>query len=412
MRYSQIFGKTSKAAPADADSVNAALLTRGGFISRQIAGIYNYLPLGLRVLRKIERIITEEMEATGANQILMPALSHEESWKTTGRENMDVLFKTVGHGDMPLMLNPTHEEIVTPLVQKYVFSYKDLPVAVFQIQNKFRNEARAKSGLLRGREFSMKDLYSFHTSQESLDAYYEVVKQAYHKVYSRLGIGEGTLFTYASGGAFSKYSHEFQTLSDVGEDTIYVCEKCHIAINKEIIADQSTCPECGNKDLTERKGIEVGNIFKLGTRFSDAFGFRYQSAEGKEESIPMGCYGMGPSRIMGTIVEVSNDDRGIIWPKEIAPFAVHLLTIGMDEEVTKASEKLYKELLDAKIEVLFDDRDTSAGAKLADSDLIGIPVRLVISKRTLEQGTVEMKKREEKEVIFIPIEKIQEAILS
>ncbi len=411
MRYSHLFGKTSKTAPADAESRNAELLTQGGFISKQMAGVYNYLPLGLKVLTKIQNIIREELSLIGAQEILMPAMTQEESYVTTGRNTMDVLFHMLGQGDSKLVLNPTHEEIVTPLVQRYTFSYHDLPIAVYQIQNKFRNEARAKSGLLRGREFNMKDLYSFHTSNEDLDIYYEKVQTAYSKIYQRLGIGERTLLTYASGGDFSKYSHEYQTISEIGEDTIHVCEKCQIAVNQEIIAEQATCPQCSNAELTPKKAIEVGNIFKLHQRFTTAFEFTFQDDKGEVKPIEMGCYGIGPSRIMGTLVEVFNDEKGICWPKAVAPYQVHMTVLGPDEAVFAAGEKIYQELLEKGIEVLLDDRaDVSAGAKFADADLIGIPLRIVVSKKTLAQNAVEVKKRTEKEASFVSLQEAVEKI--
>jgi prolyl-tRNA synthetase len=394
MRYSKLFGKTSKTVSADAESVNAKLLTQGGFIHQQMAGVYNYLPLGLRVLTKIQNIIREELNTSGAQEILMPALTQEENYVTTGRQGIDVLFHLEGAGGSKLVLNPTHEEIVTPLVKSYTFSYKDLPVAVYQLQNKFRNEARAKSGLLRGREFAMKDLYSFHTSTEDLEQYYQIMRKVYENIYTRLGLGEQTFYTYASGGDFTRYSHEFQTVSEVGEDTIYVCEKCRIAVNKEIRADVSNCPECGNADLVEKKAIEVGNIFKLQARFTNAFEFKYTDTEGKLQQVEMGCYGIGPSRIMGTIVELFNDEKGILWPATVAPYHIHLIQIGTDDEVKMQAEKLYQELLDKKVEVLFDDREgATAGEKFADADLIGIPIRIVISKKTLQEKSVEFKKR-------------------
>ena len=394
MKYSNLFGKTSKSVQSDADSANAKLLTQGGFVAKQMAGVYNYLPLGLRVLTKIQNIIREEMNAVGGNEILMPAMTQESSYKQTGRDKMDVLFHLQGRDKSELVLNPTHEEVVTPLAQKYVFSYRDLPMAVYQIQNKFRNEPRAKSGLLRGREFNMKDMYSFHVSKESLDEYYEKVKEAYFKVYTRLGIGDITVLTYASGGMFSKYSHEFQTFAEVGEDTIFYCEKCCVAVNKEIIDDQKgACPECGNKKLAERQAIEVGNIFKLGDKFSKPFDFVFKDSDGKDKPVEMGCYGMGPSRIMGALVEVMHDEKGIMWPKEVAPYQVHLVSLGADDSVKQEAEKLYNQLSEKCVEVLWDDRDAQAGAKLADADLIGIPTRLVISKKTLAEDSVELKER-------------------
>lgn len=391
MKYSQLFGKTSKTVVSDADSINAKLLTQAGFIQKQISGVYNYLPLGLRVLTKIQNIIREEINKIGGQEILMPVLTQAESWVTTGRDQMEVLFHLKGQNDTDLVLNPTHEEVVTPLVQKYTFSYRDLPVAVYQIQDKFRNEARAKSGLLRGREFNMKDLYSFHIDEADLNKYYEIVKNAYFEIYKSLGLGDKTVLTYASGGNFSQFSHEFQTLNDGGEDTIYLCKKCNIAVNKEIIDVQKTCPECGNDKLEAVKATEVGNIFKLRTKFSKAFNFYYSDSQGQEKIVEMGCYGIGPSRIMGAIVELFNDEKGIIWPKSITPYQVHL--IGLDG----LGEDLYQELLSKNIDVLFDDRDISAGVKFADADLIGIPIRLVISKRSQEKGGIEYKLRSEKE---------------
>jgi prolyl-tRNA synthetase len=404
MRYSNLFGKTSKSAQADADSANAKLLTQGGFVAKQMAGVYNYLPLGLRVLTKIQNIIREEMNAVGGNEILLPALTQEESYIKTGRDKMDILFRTEWEGGTKLVLNPTHEEVVTPLAQKYIFSYRDLPIAVYQIQNKFRNEPRAKSGLLRGREFNMKDMYSFHVSKEDADEYYEKVKQAYFKVYERLGIGDITVLTYASGGMFSQYSHEFQTFAEVGEDAIFYCEKCCVAVNKEIIDEQkNACPECGNKKLQERQAIEVGNIFKLGTKFSDPFGFKFKDNDGQDKTVEMACFGMGPSRLMGALAEVFHDDKGIVWPKSVAPYAVHLVSLGADENVKQEAEKLYDKMIKDKIEVLYDDRDASAGEKLADADLIGIPTRIIVSKKTLEQKSVEVKERNEPDAEMVKL---------
>jgi prolyl-tRNA synthetase len=404
MRYSQLFGKTSKSVPADADSVNARLLTQAGFISKQLSGVYNYLPLGLRVLNKIQNIIREEMNVVGGNEILMPALTQEENYVLTGRNKLDILFHLQGRDESQLVLNQSHEEVVTPLVQKFSFSYRDLPVAVYQIQNKFRNEPRAKSGLLRGREFNMKDMYSFHTGTEDLDKYYETVKGAYHKVYERLGLGEITVLAYASGGTFSKYSHEFQTFCDIGEDTIYYCSHCKIGVNKEIIDDlKGACPECGNKELEEKNAIEVGNIFKLGQRFTNAFSFTFADSEGKLQPVEMGCYGIGPSRLLGTLVEVFHDEKGIIWPEAVAPYKVHLVSLGQDDEVKKEADKLYDELCAKGTGVLYDDREMSAGAKLGDADLIGIPLRLVVSRKTLEQKSVEWKWRSHKDAEMIKL---------
>lgn len=401
MRYSLLFGKTKLEAPADADSVNARFLAQAGYIVKQMAGVYIFLPLGLRVLTKIQQIIREEMNRVGGQELLMPALTQIENYETTGRHTLDILFQMKGASEAVYVLNQSHEEVVTPLVQKYTFSYRDLPLAVYQIQNKFRNEPRAKSGILRGREFSMKDMYSFHRDETDLNAYYEKVKAAYFKIYQRLGIGDSTVLTFASGGTFSKYSHEFQTLCDIGEDTIYLCESCRVAVNKELIPEQKKCPECGNASLSVRRAIEVGNIFKLRTRFSDAFGFTYSDEKGEHQKVEMGCFGIGPSRLMGTLVEVFHDEKGILWPKSLAPYQIHLVTLGNDHAITKKAKEIYKNLRYQGIEVLFDDRDESTGKKLNDADLIGIPFRLLVSKKTIEKKGVEVKKRTEKETRIV-----------
>lgn len=392
MRQSQLFTRTIKELPKDETSFNAQTLIRAGFIDKVAAGVYSFLPLGLRVLNKIREIIREEMEAVGGQEISMTAFASKEMWTATGRfETMDVLFKLAGYDQKEYVLNPTHEEVVTPLASKFVNSYKDLPFSVFQIQTKFRNEKRAKAGLMRGREFLMKDLYSFHASQEDLDNYYEKVLVSYTRIFERVGLGDLTYMTYASGGTFSKYSHEFQTVTEAGEDIIYSCEKCKMAINKEIINDQNTCPKCGSADLKTQKAVEVGNIFKLGTKYSTPFDLSYMDANGQKQTVIMGCYGIGLSRVMGTIVEVCHDDKGIIWPETVAPFKIHLISLGQNER----AEKIYQDLKTAGLEVLFDDRDKGAGEKFADADLIGCPIRLVLSAKTLEKDNIEMKYRRE-----------------
>lgn len=378
--------------PKDEASFNAQALIRAGFVDKLAAGVYSFLPLGWRVVNKIQNIIREEMTAIDGQEINMPSLAPKENWQATGRfETLDVLFKLAGSDDKEYVLNPTHEEVVTPLAKKFIYSYRELPMAVFQIQNKFRNEKRAKSGLLRGREFLMKDLYSFHANQEDLDVYYEKAIIAYQNIFKRFGLGDKTYLTFASGGSFSKYSHEFQTLTEAGEDIIYTCEACKMAVNKEIIDDQDTCPKCGNKDLQEAKAVEAGNIFKLGTKYSEPFDLKYQDSDGDKKTVIMGCYGLGISRALGTIVEVCHDEKGIIWPEEVAPFKIHLLALNENEE----AEKIYTSLTAAGLEVLYDDRDLSAGEKFADADLIGCPYRVVISKKSLAAGGAEVKKRAE-----------------
>lgn len=406
MKLSDLCTKTIKDTSSADVSRNAQLLTRAGYINKLMAGVYSYLPLGCRVLNKVENIVREEMNAIGAQEILMPALQPKEIWETTGRwDKVDVLFKLSGQGDRDLALGPTHEEVVTPLIGSYIQSYRDLPKKVYQIQTKFRNEPRAKSGLLRGREFRMKDMYSFHVDQRGLDEFYEQAIQAYKNVYKRCGLGELTLLTYASGGIFSKYSHEFQTITPYGEDVVYRIPGTDVAINREIIEDKEVLSELipDYKDgdeakLEELKAIEVGNIFKLGSRFTDSFGVEFAGADGQKGKVVMGCYGIGPSRVMGTIAEVLSDDKGLIWPDEVAPFHVHLVSLCRDEGEVKICNDLYQQLRSLGIDVLYDDRQgVQTGEKLADADLIGVPLRVLVSKKTITQNAVEVKGRLDQE---------------
>lgn len=398
MLQSKLFTKTTKNISAEEKSINAQLLMRAGFVDKLAAGIYTHLPLGLRVINKIANIIREEMNAIGGQEVLMPAIHPKANWQTTGRwDELDVLFKLEGGDKKEYALGASHEEIIVPLMKKFISSYKDLPVAAYQIQTKFRNEKRAKSGILRDRQFLMKDLYSFHASEKDLDEYYEKAKAAYWKIYERTGIKDKTYFTFASGGTFSKYSHEFQTITEAGEDEIYLCKKCDLSINKEILdTENPVCPECKGKDFDIKKAIEVGNIFKLMDKYSAPFDLKFKDADGKDKTVVMGCYGIGLDRLMGTIVEVCNDKNGIIWPKGVAPFDVHLVSLDSDNGEVKARvEKMYDALQKLKIDVLYDDRNLSAGIKLKDADLIGIPLRFVISARTADK--IEMKERSEKE---------------
>lgn len=404
MRQSQLFTKARKEAPADEVAKNAKLLIRAGFVDKLQAGVYTYLPLGLRVLKNIENIIREEMNGAGGQEILMPSLHPKELWQTTGRwDTMDDLYKVSDSSGRENALGPTHEEVVVPLVKQFVSSYRDLPFATYQFQNKFRMELRAKSGILRGREFIMKDMYSFHRNEEDLAAYYEKMQGVYTQVFNRIGIGSTTYLTFAAGGSFSKYSHEYQTVTSAGEDTIYLCEKCHLAVNKEIIEDQNNeCPKCHSKDLRTETSVEVGNIFELKTKYSDPFKLTYKDEEGKEQPVIMGCYGIGLGRILGTVVEVLGDDKGLVWPRSIAPFAVHMVEIvSANPLVREEAEKLYKEFPTHGVEVLWDDRDLRAGEKFAESDLIGIPLRVVISEKTLTEGKFEVKNRVTGEVSMV-----------
>lgn len=397
MRLSQLFTKTVKNAPADEVSKNAQLLMRAGFVYKEMAGVYAYLPLGKRVLDKIIQIIREEMNAVGGNEISLTALQPSDAWEATGRwsdDVMDVWFRTELQNGTKLGLAPTHEEPLTKLMKSYISSYKDLPVYPYQFQIKFRNELRTKSGLMRGREFWMKDLYSFSRNQAEHDAFYEIMSEAYKKVYERLGIGDITFKTFASGGSFSKFSHEFQTLSPVGEDTIYVSRQKGIAINKEVYTDDVLEQLGVSKDeLTEETAVEVGNIFTLGTKYSAPLGLVFADENDQQTPVFMGSYGIGPSRLMGLIAEHFADDKGLVWPEAIAPAKVYLVRLGENESVVKHADELY-ELLNSKgVEVLYDDRDLRAGQKFADAELMGIPYRVTISDRLEADGKVELSVR-------------------
>lgn len=397
MRLTQLFTKTLREPPADETAVNARLLLRGGFVFKNSAGIYSFLPLGWRVLSKIANIIREEMNAIGGQEIFMPALVEKKYMEPTGRWDLDVGYfaKPKNEKEAEFVLGWSHEEVLTAIAAKFISSYKDLPFSAYQIQTKFRHEARAKSGLLRGREFMMKDLYSFHVSEDDLNDYYEKAAKAYHKIFERCGLK--AVYTLAAGGAFTiSNTHEFQVLADVGEDAIILCPKCEYAENIEIskLKEGNPCPKCGHK-VSEKRSIEVGNIFPLGTKYSQALGLEYSDEKGAKHPVVMGSYGIGLSRLMATAVEVHHDDKGILWPENIAPFKVHLVVLdGKDNE----ADKVYSELTDKGIEVLYDDReDKTPGEKFADADLIGCPIRLVISNKTLEKDSVELKHRNSKE---------------
>ncbi len=417
MRQSKLYTKTRKDAPKDEVSKNAILLTRAGFIHKEMAGVYTMLPLGLRVLKKIEDIIRRHMDTIG-NELLMTALAPKELWETTGRiDTVDVLMKTAPANKVSeekssnsYILGSTHEEMITPIAAEYARSYKDLPTAFYQIQTKFRNEARAKSGVLRGREFRMKDLYSFHRSEDNLLVYYNEAKKVYADIFNEIGIGYDTFITLASGGDFTKdFSHEFQTLCDAGEDTIYLDRKNNIAYNKEVVTPENSSKLGVNfESLEQVKACEVGNIFPLNTKFSKAFDYTYTNETGEKADIYMGCYGIGPTRLMGVVVEKLADEKGLVWPESIAPFSVHLLVLGRDREgeAFTTAEKIYNELTKNHVEVLFDDRESSVGEKFADSDLIGIPMRIVISDKSLEKGGAEIKERKSENSEIISIEQL------
>lgn len=404
MRVSQLFTKTSKTAPSDEIAKNAQLLIRAGFIHKEMAGVYAYLPLGLRVLEKIKTIVREEMNAIGGQEVMMTALQPSDIFEKTDRwddAKVDNWFKTKLTNGTELGLGLTHEEPIVDALAPYVNSYKDLPIFVYQIQNKFRNELRAKSGLLRGREFVMKDMYSLARSQEEHVELYERAAEAYHRVYKRLGIGDITYRTAADGGIFTeRFSDEFQTLSDIGEDTIYIDEEKRLAINEEVYNEENLVKLGLDKSkLVQKKGVEVGNIFPLETKYTDALDVHYVDESGNKQQIVMGCYGIGISRLMGVVAEHFSDDKGLIWPEAIAPAKVYLVSIG--EKGAAAADALYDELTAQGIEVLFDDRDVRPGEKFADAELMGIPHRVVTSDRLEAEGKVELTNRTNGDTVIL-----------
>lgn len=405
MRQSQLFTKTRREAPSDEVSKNAQLLIRAGYVHKELAGVYSYLPLGLRTLNKIVGIIREEMNAIGSQELFMSALQDKELWSRTDRwddEKVDNWFKTSMKSGGETGLGITHEEPLTRIMTSHIASYRDLPVRAYQFQNKFRNELRAKSGIMRGKEFLMKDLYSFDASAEAHEQFYAEARAAYTRVFDRLGLGEHTYATFASGGIFSEFSEEFQTVSDAGEDLIYVDEAKRLSFNKEVLTDDVLAKfGVDRADLVEKKAIEVGNIFHLGTRFSEALGLTFKDEQGVSQPVVMGSYGIGPTRLMGTIVEVLADDKGLVWPAAVAPFAVHLVSLPAGrqgsghagDEVSAAADALYADLTAAGIEVLYDDRDLRAGEKFAESDLLGMPRRIVVGKEAVATGLFEVVDR-------------------
>jgi prolyl-tRNA synthetase len=404
MRQSQLFPKTRKEAPKDAESVNHKLLVRGGFIDQLMSGSWTLLPLGLRVITKINQIIREEMNAVGGEELLMPLLHPKEIWSETGRWDKadEIMYKLTDSRKKEYVLSFTHEEIVMDLLRKNIKSYQDLPVAVYHFSTKFRNEPRARSGILRGREFMMKDLYSAHVGERDMMEYYEKVKDAYVKIFKRLGFNFKVV--EASGGVFTdKHTHEFQVLNANGEDTVFACNKCDYAVNKEIFEgkENESCPKCEEGKIEKLEGVvEVGNIFPLGTWYAERMHVYYADEKGLKKPVWFASYGIGPTRVLGTLVEVNHDEKGIIWPKAVAPFDVHLIELPGANNV----KEIYANLKEKGVGVLWDDREISAGEKFGDADLIGIPVRLVVSERNGDK--IEWKERISDKTKILSLEEV------
>jgi prolyl-tRNA synthetase len=397
MRLSQLFTKTSKNVPADETSKNAQLLIQAGYVYKEMAGVYAYLPLGIRVLENIKQIVREEMNAIGGQELIMTSLQNQAVWEQTDRwddEKVDVWFKSELKNGTPVGFGWSHEEPMTIMMKNYLTSYRDLPASVYQFQTKLRNELRAKSGIMRGREFVMKDLYSYAKTDEEHQKFYDEVTAAYLRVFERAGIGDKTFLTFASGGAFTQFSHEFQTLTDAGEDIIYIDRSKNIAVNEEVLTDDVIAQLGLNRDnLEQAKAAEVGNIFSFGTTKSEPLGLSYAAEDGSEKFVVMGSYGIGITRLMGVIVELLADDKGLVWPENIAPAKVIISRLGDAPEVVKKADVLYETLTNDGISVLYDDRDIRAGEKFADADLLGIPIRVVVSEKSLGSDTYETKGR-------------------
>lgn len=405
MKFSDSFVTTLRDAPKDAETVNHKLLVRAGYVRQLMAGVYTYLPFGQKVLNKISQIVREEMDAIGGKEVLMPLMHPADNWKKTGAwDKSDVLFHVKSRTDKDYALAQSHEEVVTPLAKEFLRTYKDLPLSIYHIQWKFRDELRSKSGILRGREFLMKDMYSWHLTQEDFENYYKKVKEAYLKIFTRLGLTAKV--TEASGGGFSeKISYEFEVLTDAGEANILYCESCDYCVNVDDIDKYKAgdkCPSCSNSELKSALASEVGNVFDLGQKYTKAFDFKVQNEKGEMIYPIMGCYGVGVSRTMGVIVEKFHDEKGIVWPKSVAPFNVHL--VGLNGK----GEEIYQKLIDKGIDCLFDDRDVPAGQKFNDADLIGIPVRLVVSDKTGDK--VEFKERTSEESKLLDFDDIIEVL--
>ncbi len=414
MRQSQLFTKTLKESPKDEMAKNAELLIRAGFIYKEMAGVYAYLPFGIRVLEKIKQIVREEMNAIGGQEIIMTTLQRKELWEKTNRwddKKVDVWFKSQLKNGTDVGFGWSHEEPITNMMRTYLSSYRDLPAYVYQFQTKLRNELRAKSGIMRGREFVMKDMYSYSLDEETHQKFYDGTKDAYMRIFERIGLGQDTYITFASGGAFTQFSHEFQTITNAGEDTIFINREKHIAINEEVINNKILKElNITKEELEKVKTAEVGNIFNFGTSKCEKLGLYVAGKDGKKTPVFLGSYGIGITRLMGVIVERFADDKGIVWPESVAPFDVHLVSLCRETtDITKV-DMLYKQLCAEGIDVLYDDRDARVGEKFADSDLIGIQTRIVVSPKTLGQGKVEVKKRTEDIVNLIDLNTIHTCI--
>lgn len=413
MKQSQLFTKTRKEAPADEVSKNAQLLIRAGYVHKEMAGVYDLLPLGYKVIEKIKGIVREEMNNLGAHELIMSSLQNKKVWTDTKRwddEIVDVWFKSELHAGGEVGFGWSHEEPITDMMKNHIASFRDLPIYVYQFQNKFRNELRAKSGLMRGREFVMKDMYSYSRNAENHETFYQNTIAAYQRVFQRIGIGNDTFITFASGGAFTQFSHEFQTICDAGEDVIYINREKNIAINEEVLNEETLQNLNITKDeLTKVTTAEVGNIFNFGTHKCEEMNLSFSEENGTPTFVHLGSYGIGITRLMGVIAENLSDEKGLVWPESIAPFKLHLLVFGSNDALIREANELYQDLVQAGIEVLYDDRESlSPGEKLRDADLLGIPYRLVLSEKSVQQGGVEITQRSTGETDYMDVTRVSQ----
>ena len=404
MLFSKLLLPTLKDAPQEAEVISHKLMLRAGMIRRVASGIYTWLPLGLKVLRKIETIVREEMDSSGAQEVLMPMVQPKELWEETNRwEKMGPeLLRIQDRHNRDFCLGPTHEEVITDLIRNNVKSYKELPLNIYQIQTKFRDEVRPRYGVMRGREFLMKDSYSFNEDEACLQETYLTMRDTYKKIIERIGL-DYKIVAADSGAIGGDASEEFHVLAETGEDTIAISDASEYAINTELllkegedIASLEGKPSPDGKGVIQiKKGIEVGHIFQLGKVYAEDMKANVLNKEGKASTLFMGCYGIGVSRLVAAAIEQNNDDKGIVWPHSIAPFDINIIAIGYskDQKITDASIKLYSELKDMGYEVLLDDRKDGYGTKMKDSELIGVPLNIIIGKKFIETNEIELKSR-------------------
>ncbi len=397
VRLSQLFTRTSKSHPGDETALNAQLLIRAGYVHKEMAGVYSYLPLGIAVVENIKQIVREEMNAIGGQELIMSSLQPKETWEPTDRwddKNVDVWFKSKLKNGTEVGFGWSHEEAIIRMMKGHLSSYKDLPANVYQFQTKMRNELRSKSGVMRGREFVMKDMYSCSTDAQMHENFYNQTIEAYHRCFARMGLGDDTFLTFASGGAFTEFSHEFQTICDAGEDIVYLDREKKIAINEEVMSDELVQKLGLNKDKLEKvKTAEVGNIFDFGTIKSEQTDFTFTNESGQKQLVHLGSYGIGITRLVGVIAERFSDENGLVWPVSVAPAVVYVARLGDDEKVVELADDIFTSMQSEGIGVIYDDRDIRPGEKFGDADLLGIPFRVVVSNKTLESNKFETKDR-------------------